>query len=461
MSYIQSLKFVKDLKLFDLKNLSKNDIVKIEKLLTANQQLNNNFNKSSIGLFLDSLQTHKEGFLFLVENPYLVAIVLNQSHYRKGEEIKFNTVNEKSIKAFFKVFLEQDLTTCCNLSFSKNQYRIINELLRYKHFLPETIIYLIESKTESKLDYFMGVADKIVDDNSILSKPFIDLIRLLNSKIINRKLNELNSLTTSYAIKAVRRPGIVHFFYVMTNGLMWVGKAPQTIEEKIEKKEVLKDFKFMSIILGFIFALFLSTIVYTNSQGNERKKIAKEKQIDKFNKSVYGYLTLFDSTQIKNVEYIDNMPSGKLSPNYFNAGKGNDLLSRNCWVINNSNYELIVLPDEDTTREFGFLLHSYYVKPKDSIRVKLLFNRIYVGKQLAVFVDTSDEEMSYYHDQYYIKRMPRFVQPIVSASEILKNRFEFRGDIELKEKDNDALILQSKTSFFVNGRGYKSYILKE
>lgn len=460
MSYIKHFKFVQNSTSIDFKALSKGDIIKVEKLLKADQQFNDNFNSSSISSFLESIHNDTEGISFLNENPNFIAIVSNSFKFKKAAKIVYKKEDETKIKTFFSNYLEQDLINCCNVAFKKGQYSIVTELLRYRHFLPASIIHFIESKTESKLDYYLNTADKVNEDNTVFSQPFNALLTALNVKRINDKRNQLISITTSYSMKAIGRSGLSNFFYVIITALSWVGRHPQTIEEKIEKREVMKDFKFISILLGFIFFLFFGVVIYTNSQNSNRKKSRETAAKQRFNKSIYGYLTNYDSTQVQNIEHLKNTLSGELKANYIiDEWDGNSLLKK-ITIVNNSDHELIILPDKDFVSQFQLIAKTYYVKPKDSIKANLFYNRIYIGKQLALFkTPSNNKEIARFYNHYYSKNLPRFLEPIPVAEKLIKIRFEIRSRIELNEKDN-KLFLESNHRFGVNGARYKSYPIK-
>jgi hypothetical protein len=459
MSYIRHLKFIQESSEIDLRALSKVDIIKIEKILKAHQQLNHDSENIGIEPFIESLNKHQEGLFFLLDNPSFIAILSNSVFFKKTNRISYNLNDETRLKLFFKTYLEQDLIACCNLAFSKGKYGIVTQLLQYKDFLPESVIHLIESKTETKLDYFLTIADKVVEDSSILSDPFIELVKALNLQRLNNKKKQLISTTTSYAFKALNRSGLSHFFYVMTAGLSWMGRDAQTIEEKIEKNEVLKDFKFMSKILAVIGILFISVIIYKNKKDTERQQAKQVLKIDAFKNSIYGYLTHYDSTQINDLSPWKLNVSGKLNINYFKPSLRTNSLTRQVMVVNNSNYELIILPDNDLMFQFGLPLNSYYIKPNDSIQASLMFSRIYVGKQLALFKTISaDLELDRFYHKYYLRRLPRFSEPIPSSETLIKKRFEFGKRIELSQR-NDSLLLETNGRFRIDGASYNTFPL--
>lgn len=461
MSYIQHLEFIQKSTSIDLNHISKGDIIKIEKLLKARQQLNDNALNNSTANFIKSLDSHQKGITFLLENPNLIAILTNSVFFKLNKDIIYNSEDEPSITSFFSDCLEHDLIECCNLAFSKGKYGVVAALLNYREFLPETVIHLIETKTETKLDYYLSIADQITEDLSLLSNPFIELVKAIDVERFNYKKQQLLSLTTSYATKAVGRSGLAHFFYVMTTGLSWMGREPETLKEKIEKREVLKDFKFMSKLLGAIALLFISVIMYKSCEDTEREQIHKKAEILKFKQSVYGYLTEYDSTEIANVSNWQKLASGPLDFHYFKQPAYSSSMSRSVTIINNSNYEILILPDKDLMSQFQLQQNTYYISPSDSIQASVLFSRLYIGKQLALFDTASkDETINRFHDTYRSRNFPRFLHPISASKTLIDKRFEFGKHIELIER-NDSLLLETDSGFFVNSARYKSYPLEK
>ncbi|MCK8480476.1 hypothetical protein [Psychroserpens algicola] len=459
MSYIQHLKYIQETTTTDLRSLSKVDIIKIEKILKAQQQLNHDSKNTEIKPFIDSLYKEQKGLLFLLDNPNLIAILSNSASFKKVQKINYNPEDEIPIQLFFSTYLEQDLIGCCNLAFSEDQYGVVSELLHYRNFLPESVIHLIESKTETKLDYFLTIADKVVENPSILSDSFVALVKTLNIERLNSKKRQLMSTTTSYAFKALNRSGLSHFFYVMTTGLSWIGRDAETVEEKIEKSEVLKDFKFMSKILAVIGILFISVVIYKNVKDNERQQAKQTLEVDAFKKSIYGYLTHYDSTQINNLTPWKLNTSGQLNINYFKPSSKTNALTRQVMVVNNSDYELIIFPDSDLMSQFGLPLNSYYIKPNDSTQASLMFSRIYVGKQLALFkTASSDLELDKFYNTYYLRHLPRFSELLPSSETLIKKRFEFGKRIELSQR-NDSLLLETNGRFRIDGASYNTFPL--
>ena len=462
MSYIEHFNFIQRSTTIDLNNPTKGDLIKIEKLLKAHQQLDRDSNGgTSIGLFLESLKSPSIGISFLLRHPSFIALISNNTNYKKGYQINLNEEEETAIKEFFNTYLENDLIQCCNLAFSKVQYGTITELLNYRDLLPETVIHIIESKTEDRLDYFISIADKIVENSSMLPDTFIALVKALNVRSINIKFRELTSITTSYSMKAIGRSGLSNFFYVMFNGLAWIGRDAKTVQEKIEKREVLKDFRFMSIVLGIIIALFVSVVIYKNAEDAERQDLRQKLEAQQFKKSLYGYLTDYSTGEISAIEPWQEMASGELGFDYFKNASKVSTMMRSVTIVNTSTYELIVLPDKDLMFQFRLPLKNYYVKPNDSTQAMLLFNRIYVGKQLALFkTETADFEINRLYEQYRSRRLPRFSQPFISSKELIKKRFEFVKRIELTERDG-TLFLEADGRFMVDGRSVKSYALED
>ena len=165
MSYIKSLKLIQASIPVDLNNFSERNAIKIEKLLKVQKQLNEEFSSVSVDLFLKSFREHKEGILFLFENPNLEKILTNDMFFKRKQKIVFEEENEETIKIFFKEYLLEDIKSCCDMAFAKEQYGIVDELLQYRLFLPEEVIHLIEKKVNSKAEYILNVADKVLKDS--------------------------------------------------------------------------------------------------------------------------------------------------------------------------------------------------------------------------------------------------------------------------------------------------------
>ncbi len=462
MSYIESLKLIQASIPVDLNNFSEKNAVKIEKLLKVQKQLDEAFNGISIDLFIKSFREYKEGIVFLTNNPNLERLLMNDLFFKKKQKVIFKEEDEAKIKRFFKLYLLEDITNSCNVAFAKEQYGIVNELLHYRLFLPEEIIHLIEKKTDAKAEYFLNIADKVVKTPSILKNSFSTLVASLNEKEIKGKMRKLNTLTTSYSRKALSRSGLAHFCYTLIDGLFWMGNTPKTVEDKIEKQEVLRDFRFMMGILGGICILVISVVVFANQYKN---KIKAKNQIVanlKFDKSVYGYLTDFDATKVSGITYLAGINSGKFNTQYSGKKPRPHGLLKSAKIVNNSSYEILILPDKESVESLDIRPHTFYIKPKDSINAKLLFNRIYIGRDLALFKDYPENKIKYkFHKRYTKDKLPRFLHPISLAKEIIAKRFEINGDIEFFEKENKLYVRSEKmfSVYSTNNEYVRSYFL--
>lgn len=461
MSYIKSLKLIQASIVVDLNNFSERNAIKIEKLLKVQKQLNEEFNSVSVDLFLKSFREHKEGILFIFENPNLEKILTNNMFFKRKQKIVFEEENEEIIKIFFKEYLLEDIKSCCDMAFAKEQYGIVDELLQYRLFLPEEVIHLIEKKVNSKAEYILNVADKVLKDSSIFKKSFSLLVKSLNEKEANDKIRKLESLLMSYNKKALSRSGLAHFIYTIFDGLYWIANTPKTIEEKIEKQGVFSDLKLTLGIFGGIFILFISFLFFIN---RHEKKIESKKKIAqdlRFDKSVYGYLADFDTTKISNIKPIEELSSGPFYTGYFGKKSKPYYLLKNVKVVNKSNYEILILPDKEWYESFGINSHAFYLKPQDSIYADFFFNRIYIGKKLALFKDYNESKLkNSFHRFYYKKKLPRFIELIPSAKKTIKKIFKIKERVEFLEKYGE-LYLKSEKIFQVDGAYLNSYSFSE
>jgi hypothetical protein len=328
----------------------------------------------------------------------------------------------------------------------------VTNILEYEQILPDETLELIRRRTDGKIDYLLNIADKLIGKSPAYKDSFFKLSKKLDDKKINEKVDLFWYLLTKYSAGVIQDHGLVVFFKTISKGLYWLGTKPQNIEQKIERKLVMKDFRFTIGLLTGIFVLIFSVVIYGSySKAEEEKQREIQAKID-FTKSLRGFLTEFDPAQATNIQHVDSLYKSGDNPfrrEVVNNAYGSDRLMPTNQFTNKTEYDIIIISDDDFAASFEVPPYRYLIKSNDSIRAKhFMMFHLYIGKDLARF--NSNEK--YIPRKYSKRRMaPRFLQPYKNPKEIISLRIEARGDIRFIQEGDDILI-QSGGRISVNGR---------
>ncbi len=430
---------------------SPSDIIRAEKLLKAEKQLNSNLSTEKVEAFLASIRHHPEGVDFLMSQQVFL-------EFLNGKKINFDTtafkdavnMEDEDFKVFLETYLKDDVLQLMDESFNKKNYGRLQKLLRYRNWLPEMVWFQLVSKLDKRLDYVFENLDLYIGKRTLYDEDFFKLINWSGDEELKRKVRRIEQVSTSYSNKIVSKPGIVAFFYIMGNGLNWLGAKATTIEERIEKKHALRDLKFISIILGIIVILVGGAAIYGNEKARDRKERSVELKQEAFSNSIYGLLTIYDTDSIGDIQDVPVKtganPFGEQKPN--RAGAMN--IGNNVLFVNKSSYDVVILSDDEVLRYFNLGNYRYFLRAGDSLTVKQkMKTKLYMGKQFAIFKSkeiTNEKKIKTY------KRLPRFAELPENAMAIIKYGFKFKERVEFIEEEGEMIV---RSNHFFNSLDYR------
>ncbi|WP_430408370.1 hypothetical protein [Kordia sp.] len=456
MSYIKSLKIATELLPdIELQNFTEKDLIRIEKLLKVEQKVNPDFKATTINVFLNSLKEHPEGVRFLFANPNLKHLLTRSfAKMQKNVTVQLEGFDAQEIVSFISKYLTEDFTDSINYYFNKEIYQPVTKMLLYKDVIPDEVINLIRRKTDGKIDFLTNKLDKIINDSPIYKDSFFALTEKLNDEGVNEKVKYFRSLSIKYSlnIATTRGPGIVVFFKILGNGLHWLSTKPKNIEEKIERKLALEDFRFISYFLIGFAVLIISAIIYNISSSAEKDRNKEQAKKVEFTKSMRGFLTEFDPAQARNIKYVDSLFESGDNPfplEYIKGGENDSFLARKKQFINQTEYDIIVLSNDVFAKEiYDKTPYRFLVKSGDTIAKNCIsLNHFYIGKKLALF-NSNEQYIPKRYNAYDVA--PRFLELYKDARHIISLQFESRGNIVFTQKDGKIYITSDK-SLYVNG----------
>ncbi len=461
MSYIKSLKIATELfPDIELQNATDKDLIRIEKLLKVEQKVNPDFKANTIGVFLKSLKEHPDGVRFLFTNQNIIHILSRSfSKMEKNATANLEGFDVQEVVSFISKYLTEDFTDSINYYFNKEIYQPITKMLLYREVLPDEIIELIRKKTDGKIDFVTNKLDKIINDNPIYKDSFFTLAEKLDDPDVNDKVSYFRHLSIKYSlnIATTRGSGIVVFFKILGNGLHWMTTKPKNIEEKIERKLAMEDFRFIGyFFIGFAVLIFIAIMIGLSNKAEEKQQREQVAQ-EKFSNSMNGFLTEFDPAKARNIRYVDTLYQSGDNPyakEYIRGARDKEEVTTKNQFINQTAYDIIVLSYDELVLAYGRKPYRFLLKSGDTVQGKhVVANHFYIGKELALF--NSDEQ--FIPKRYNARKMaPRFLKPYKNSKEIINLIIESRGDIIFTQEGEDVYMSSDKR-FFVNSSPTKLY----
>lgn len=171
-------------------NLTEKEIIRIEKRLKAELNLNKNLDINDIDLILVMLRNHRSEFVKLFSPVYdqLRQILMDPEHFVVVEPDKpvLEKVDEKMIN-FISDFFYKDLNTHVSSCFKLEHYNGLNALLIYVNMLPGSVKEEIIEKCLYKIEF--ATECLTINASNLRTK-----IRAVTNPYFFRCLNKLNPI---------------------------------------------------------------------------------------------------------------------------------------------------------------------------------------------------------------------------------------------------------------------------
>lgn len=446
MSYLKCLKIINlnYPNLFD--NLSENDLIRIEKTLKLESKINQELDINSVKIFLESLKNNKSELVYILNSTRIIEVISNDIWQIKKHKTEV-TDTHLDIKFFLTEYLLNELLLFCENCLKNEWYDQIDKLLYYKNFLPDEVILLIEKRITIKLDHIVNNLKKGYFRAVINNRPkVLDFAKTLPK--LSERVHSIDIMAMRQELKVTNKLGIVVFFETLFNGFYFLGLNPTSIEEKEERKYAIREMNVILCVLGFLGIILSIGVYYGMKRDNERKEAQSVKRQEAFSKSIYGYMTVFDTLKTKNVKLIDTVKTGD---DFFGVseGKKRHFKTTPYQVKNNSSYDVIIFP-KSFSDPYNQISLSYFLKAKDSIVIAHPIVSLYIGKQLAFF--DANEKKSF-------PKTPRFLLPHPKTQKTIGMYIEGYRGFEISEKDK-KLRLHNKEGFSIDGSRYVEFEIK-
>jgi hypothetical protein len=365
----------------------------------------------------------------------------------------------------------------------------MNDLLEFKEYFPEDILFRIAKKADGKLDFALSTLhSKEVNYSPILYIKqvfFYQFLSHFSTLELDEKVKSLlNVVVDIYNVsKSSEFAGTT--MVSMSNYEAFDEDLEETLKSnkkvvsdniagRYEKEEKSKSGFSWKTFLIVLFVL-IRVAFFTNkcSSDNDRNsnydtydyentvidtltyeeppKVAEEldryylqsqAKIDTFKM----FLTDYNKYKLRNVKYIDSIKTGQ---NPFETLYKDQYVSTSDNFIkftNATNYDVILMENSVAYDTINIAKQAYFIKAHQSFKLDVTSNykrtfNFYIGKRLGSF--HNENEKLYLKNGSVVE--PRFTELPKNANEIIKEDYDFSDDVEISER-NGKVEIKSKNS---------------
>ncbi|WP_298395711.1 hypothetical protein [Flavobacterium sp.] len=456
-------------------NISFEEIIRIEKHINVERKINPDIDVNVANNLIEALKSFPTEFQFIANVRVLYNFFSKKNYVRDDFPVQNIEVNKDKVKLFVERYLQDDLTTFFDKKIIENNYEAMNDLLVYKEYFPEELLYKVSKRAEGKVDYVLSSLNaRDVNYFPLLflkqSHFFTFLSHFVSSEMdlkINHLLNEIvdiYNVTKSSQFAEGIMISMSHYQSFDDELMDTIASNKRVVLGNIDGREEKSDksgfsWKTFGIILVILIKIALfsnrcdSNSSYDNYKNNttfenlnieeappvemDRYYTESQAKIDTFRL----FLTNYDPKNKINVTYNDSIKTGQ---NPFTTVYKNQFVSTSSNYLmftNKTNYDIILMENSVAFDTINMPKQAYYIKSKEFFKLdvtsdfKRTFN-FYVGKKLASF--HNEKEKLYIHGNSIVE--PRFTQLANGAKELIKQDYIFNNEVIIKEKKGNIII---------------------
>lgn len=452
---------------------SSDEIIRIENQINIEKRTNSLIDSNVATNLINALKNHPEVFYFFVNHRDLYNFFA-KTNYSKDWFTPNNThINNDDLRKFINAFLENDLVLFFDQKMTQNKFEELSNLLLYKDYFPEDVVYKISKKPIDKIDFAIArlYQERKEYDALLYNKQavFYDFLSHFSSTEIDAKLQTLLKLVTDIYNKNKKSEFASSALLAMSNYKSFKVDLIETI--KSNPKVVYSNKKKRSsprnsinsgyiggaivVILFFILRIGMIVHRYSNSDNdtnqdaiNYNSNETEEPTIDRYYADMYykldsfhNYLVDFDKSKFRNLHYNDSIKTGD-NP-FVNLYKKNGKTESNNTIkfYNDSDYDIILLENYVTFDSINMPSQAYFIKSKKGYELNNVssLNRVfnfYAGKRLASF--HGDNENIFVRNNSIEES--RFTELASNSKELLKKNYQFTQDVFIKNQNKNITI---------------------
>jgi len=479
----------------NLKNISEEDIIKIEKKLIAESRLNASLTKNDIDLILKILKTH----LYEIEKIVLMYPVLygilsgNQPEYI--DKTKFHSKEQEiKIRQLLSDYFQESIFNYIFSNIQNNKWDNLLNLLYYREFLSLEIIQYLVQLLQSKIDSIFAILTNLPSHYVLHSK-----LKYLKRKQFYELLGQADAdyfKPFAYAILKFipanngYTDGTRFFDNVLLN-LRYIDSFDGTLERSIHKVYMTyggqKAFVYYGvgviILIVISFFLFLKGRLpdpnlpkprtnhwadYRDSALGNRAYLKEEQQIQLLNFEEAREHPINNPSVSRSkdtchvTKYEHPFEIGIFEKHYRDIKKA----KKNLNIFNDTNKDCFVLAFyrrafDSSTREYinsrdPNLIYALYIPRRDSIKIDFEMFKIqfYLGNKLRKFNS---------YRAYVYPDSNDFKFSITSSldSVLLKTSFLIDDTSNLKRKNQTLRLIQSANEYNIAWNGNTTIYTRE
>ena len=469
-----------------LLQITSEEIIRIEKHINVEKKINPDIDVNVANNLIEALKNYPLEFQFITNTRVLYNFFSKKNYIRDAFPNQNVEVDSDRVKLFIEKFLQDDLTTFFDKKIIENSYEEMNELLVYKGYFPEELLFKVGKRAEGKLDFIIAsLHSRDVNYFPLLfvkqSHFFIFLSNFVSSELDNKVNHLLNVVVDIYNVTKSSEfaEGIMISmanYHSYDEELMdTIASNRQVVLNNISGRQGKKEksnfsWKTFLVIIVILFKIAIlsnkcsstNTTTYDNYDNvNYDNTTIDSSQIQEFKPELDRYylesqakidtfklfLTDYDKTEKNNLTYNDSIKTGQ---NPFRNVYKNQFVSTSynyMMFINKTNYDIVLMENTVAYDTINVAKQAYFIKSKQFFKLdvtsdfKRTFN-FYVGKKLASFHNS--KEKLYIHGNSIVE--PRFTVLANGAKELLKEDYTFKGEVIITEKNGKIVIESEETS---------------
>lgn len=459
----------------DFSSLPKEASIRIEKQLQMERKINPEIPTGLVSQTLQMISNHPQELHFFLSHGYfrdLFAGTFNT--VSKPKQI----VSDSELRYFLTQFFEQELLEYAQQMLIQERFFTLTVLMKYKEWLPETVIFEIEKKLSIKIDF---AAYQIHEKGSknfdnilyIRKKDFYDLLSTITSLEIDQKVTLLLNITVDKYNPDTSNSLLRTTLLAMTNYVAYdetlqnvlndnrrnLGGWNRSSSFSSEKKSTGTGKIIMFVWLAFILVRFIIFLASTSNEPTPEIRMKENLELNEMNKVFYDqyqkkiqnnkydfmrYLVMYDSVNPKTIVYNDSLKSRmQVFTSAFSQPntRGSDL-ELDIKISNKTSYDIIMLtnlyiPNQQNMPKENALIKSGDVVKLEEFPINIFTVQFYIGKKLASFESKNQRD---YFQAYTQKPEWRFLELYPNSQTTISQMFNIQGDIKFIEKDGKVVL---------------------
>lgn len=450
-----------------LLQITPEEIIRIEKHVNVEKKINPDIDVNVANNLIEALKKYPKEFQFIANNRVLYNFFSKKNYYRDSFPSQNIEVDNEKVKTFIENYLHDDLVGFFDKKSIENKFEEMNDLLVYKEYFPEELLYKVSKRAEGKLDFVLAIltANEQNYFPILFAKQasFYTFLSHFSSTEIDDKvhylLNEIVDIynvtkTSEFASSIMISMANYHSF---DEELMdTIASNKRIVQNNIDGRESKSSSGsgFSWRIFGIILFILIKITIFSNrcsSSSSSNYDINNSENMNTIMNSIneryaseknnfFLYLTDFKTINIDSIKKIDTLKTGdKVFKSMFSSKLEEqipDSLKIN--IKNKSDFDIVVLISNKVNPNASFKQprYSVFLKKKESIDVsKNDFFNFYVGNELASFLTKDTEIIKYGTEHEY-----RFIKQPQKSKEILSVDYGFTSNVVIRNYDESVRI---------------------